>query len=385
TKRFPDFDPKSQKFCTRLPDAPQITPVATQRTTKTTQNTQVAKQTKNLAQQEQISKKIQVPENKTWFPVYISDDAFKKQTHLIYNTELEQRILLPNSQGYANYDLCLFDCLSQIAVIRKTIYYYNKNGIIRENYEKTLHIIDCSCGIEYKKAQYLSSVKYDPATHALYINNKNSNYIIDADGAQFPITYTPRNLKTIEAMDKNKQTIIIINDTATTHNNFVIKPLQKAAQQIKLIQDLILAAHKQSQNPQPEQIPETTEKLFVFQDKVHQSLNNTYYNIYINDKRILSNCIDADIELLLSNKIMAIKHFVDGKKHIEIYNDTEQSLIPVQIDKYTKKYTYATDYSLTDKGIRLNMSNNTVTNIPFDKLNLPNKDYAFVITTQKHK
>ena len=82
---------------------------------------------------------------------------------------------------------------------------------------------------------------------------------------------------------------------------------------------------------------------------------------------------------------MAVTQFTDNKKHIDIYDNTEKSLVPTQIDKYTKKYTYATDYSLTDKGIRLNMSNNTVTNIPFDKLNLPNKDYAFVITTQKHK
>lgn len=160
---------------------------------------------------------------------------------------------------------------------------------------------------------------------------------------RFPDEYDPVARKRIKKVK--------LHDFATK------KPKESDAARIASSRHAATLAKKATPTAKPTQLSVTL-KL------VKQSLNDAYYNVYVNGERILSNHANTEVKLFADGTLLGIHGIVTNDKRLPqrpLWLIYDTNLVQKQFpgrDPITKYNIYATDVADTQTGVRITLSAN---------------------------
>lgn len=292
---------------------------------------------------------------------------------LVFNDGTNERNLLTASK--IPYELYFLDTKTKTAIVRK----------ISNKQNHVLYLINYSNGNLFQDTSSgVQSAAYTESTHGLYTKKYRdiSQYFLHVshDGQTIEhVLQLPHDAKTL----RPGETIIIDdNGNITTHPLVILGSASEHQQQNEIIKKITtpasiptsqttetVAASITPEQPAqrtpsvPKKATTDTNQLSVTLEPVKTTLEGTYNNVYVNDKKILSNHFGTEIKLLMDNTILAIHGIVTDNHELprtpiwQIYDPDLRSHIPLRKQKFSGYNIHAKSVKETAEGLQIELSN----------------------------
>ncbi len=325
----------------------------------------------------------------------------------------------------APYELCLFDEKIQMAIIRKKT---DINSYL-------LYVVDLKKGKIFSSfKQGVKIIRYNAKTHEIFVAAEKaySYTIISRDSTTHKYMNIPTYAETIKADSLQKNTILVnkdgkettcpvikiseqkdleaqnqkietfLNSTSsekisTVNNTTTTLEIPKEEEPTK---EETTAVHipepKDQENKAKSEISYTSTEIkyqnlvvSVKQNKI--TFDGIYNDIFVNDKKILSNHITTQINLLGEDTILAVHGIVtDNKKYPKtpqwmIYDAQLQSRAPKIEQTFSKYYVQIKNVTLAGDSIRLDLTNRSSCMLKIDRMKKIAGNKRFVIKNEKTK
>ena len=325
----------------------------------------------------------------------------------------------------APYELCLFDEKIQMAIIRKKT---DINSYL-------LYVVDLKKGKIFSSfKQGVKIIRYNAKTHEIFVAAEKaySYTIISRDSTTHKYMNIPTYAETIKADSLQKNTILVNKDGKETTCPVIKISEQKdlEAQNQKIETFLISTSSEKvstvnnttttletpkEEEPAKEEISTTDipvpneqantitpeinygateikyQDLVVSVKQLKITLSGIYNDVFVNDKKILSNHVNTQIKLFGDDTILAIHGIITNNSDYPVtpqwmvYDAKLNSRAPKIKQVFSKYNVQIKNVSLAGDSIRLDLTNRSSCLLNIERMKKIAGNKRFVIKTEKTK
>ncbi len=295
-----------------------------------------------------------------------------KNKYSLYINKYNKKVSILNSAAEP-YELCLFDEKLEMAIIRKQ----------SSKKSNSLYVIDLRNGKKFNTSIHLTQrVLYSAKNHEILLASEKNNYYTVVSRANIlqKITNIPLYTETIKAGTMQKHTVIINKEgkeiiypiikienqdnmdklnlkITNILNGSDITTLKPSKQQSEKNEKILNSEAKKenvitTKNSEKKLETKTQENQIIYkniivtvqQTKITQE--GTYNDIFINNKKLLSNHLNTEIKLFGDDTILAIHGTLKGNINYPdkpiwmVYDTNLRSIAPQVKQMFSKYFTY---------------------------------------------
>lgn len=358
--------------------------------------------------------------NKFILPIYSAVTGNNNKYSLFFDFGKKKSNLLKASQ--TNYELCLFDEMLQMAIVRKN------SG----QSSSLLYIVDIKKGkILNNFKQGVKIARYQAKEHKIFVAaEKTYSYTsVSRDSISYKHMNVPMSAETIKANSLQKNTILINKDGhETTCPLIKIADIQGLEKQNNLIETFLSGKKDEINNNNKNIVPiikinsdktdanndKILEKTSIKQEtktpvsvkekpvkepkikeiivKIKQiklTPDGFYNDVFINDKKVLSNHINTKIETFADDTILAIHGIVTNDSNYPItpmwvvYDTELKSRAPQIKQSLSKYYAQIKNVNEINGSIRLELTNKSNYLLNIERMKKIANGKKFVIQKEK--
>lgn len=362
--------------------------------------------------------------NKFILPIYSAVTGNNNKYSLFFDFGKKKSNLLKASQ--TNYELCLFDEMLQMAIVRKN------SG----QSSSLLYIVDIKKGkILNNFKQGVKIARYQAKEHKIFVAaEKTYSYTsVSRDSISYKHMNVPMSAETIKANSLQKNTILINKDGhETTCPLIKIADIQGLEKQNNLIETFLSGKKDEINNnnknivpiikinsdktdanndkilektppkqetktpvsvkekPKEKTVKEPKTKEIIVRIKQIKLTPDGFYNdVFINDKKVLSNHINTKIETFADDTILAIHGIVTNDSNYPItpmwvvYDTELKSRAPQIKQSLSKYYAQIKNVNEINGSIRLELTNKSNYLLNIERMKKIANGKKFVIQKEK--
>lgn len=353
-------------------------------------------------------------------PIYSATTGNNNKYSLFFDFGKKKSNLLKASQ--TNYELCLFDEMLQMAIVRKN------SG----QSSSLLYIVDIKKGkILNNFKQGVKIARYQAKEHKIFVAaEKTYSYTsVSRDSISYKHMNVPMSAETIKANSLQKNTILINKDgLETTCPLIKIADMQGLEKQNNLIETFLNGKKDEINNNNKNIVPiikTNSDKTDANNDKILEKTpikqetktpvsvkekpvkepkikeiivkikqikltpDGFYNDVFINDKKVLSNHINTKIETFADDTILAIHGIVTNDSNYPVtpmwvvYDTELKSRAPQIKQSLSKYYAQIKNVNEINGSIRLELTNKSNYLLNIERMKKIANGKKFVIQKEK--